>query len=609
MKLLGICLFALFLLFFAQKYEDDTRFCFGIPFDSPKVCNGYGICLINGTCACTPGVTELDCSGVYCSGILFNDTAVCSSSGRCVGPDTCTCYSGRTGFNCEIAAPGSCLFNNIDPNVVNFPPVLDTVNSVFFNDTLILVIDVPLVGGRLETNISIQNSKLKKCEYPGPFWSQSLVTNGNCVNRYTAQIPWEFAKLCGWELSKNETEGTQLVFMGNVIVSQRENVPIGGTTTTRLIQTPIGISVTFQTKIAISASIEVVNNNRNGNSLVNFFSTALNPEPYVSAYLTKQLYILGPPQRAIFEFITKTPNPKKLSFPTIETLPPGLSSAGVFDFTTPDLCSPKLAYCIQKWRFPIDIGNACSLTGRYKVKFIKTCNEYQKECPEHFLHVQIQVNSEDLCSTVELAVGLNATLNGTNGDVISGDVVGSGGADNGGIISSSISSIMNLLSTQKSKNSDGRAYYVADVSSPLVDVSKINLKRLQANGPENSFLLVDQNKITAYGESVKFQYHPSSKLNQQLFSLEPRESDFGNEYEFSCVLDVEYQPFQSHKILKGKNFNQIMQVTTISKNEFEKTSAKAFQIFHGCYHCNAGFSILVPNSFLMLILTAIMLLF
>lgn len=76
--------------------------CFGIQFNLPSVCSGYGTCTGFDVCDCDDGYSQDDCSIFDCYGVDSKNETTCSGHGNCVSPDNCDCETGYLGDQCEI---------------------------------------------------------------------------------------------------------------------------------------------------------------------------------------------------------------------------------------------------------------------------------------------------------------------------------------------------------------------------------------------------------------------------------------------------------------------------------------------------------------------------
>merc|ERR1711916_243488 len=71
--------------------------------------------------------------------------------------------------------------------------------------------------------------------------------------------------------------------------------------------------------------------------------------------------------------------------------------------------------CQQNWKIPIKTNGACSFTGIYQYRIKLKCNSlFQGNCPlgssGEFAQIQIDVNSEEFCTAVNLDIKLKGSL-------------------------------------------------------------------------------------------------------------------------------------------------------------------------------------------------------
>ena len=145
-------------------------------------------------------------------------------------------------------------------------------------------VKAPLVVGRLEMSIFIQNETYAQCKYLGNYTENYFDNTGDCFNRFNYALPWITGKECGWYRDDSLDE---LAYYGNMYIWQREDLDqIRGKEIIRYIKRVIPLGVKFQTKVAVSTTIKVA-------SPVNMFSAVV-----------KQEYIEGSPKKGRFEFIT-----------------------------------------------------------------------------------------------------------------------------------------------------------------------------------------------------------------------------------------------------------------------------------------------------------------
>lgn len=516
-------------------YAPPSIICNGVYQDDPRVCSGFGICVSNGTCICETGVSGNNCQIYSCFGEASNSTTACSGQGICVGPNLCSCFSGFNGTTCQSVVALTCPFATVDQQSVRDPPSLNPLLTYFENDTLYIAVDSPIVSGRLETNISIQNSNLDACNYPGPNWQNVLINDFPCFNRFQASIPWSIAKFCGWDITKNTntTGQSQIVFSGKILVSQREDLGNVGTRPVyRVVQNAIGITVTFQTSIVLSTSVNVFD--VPPGVPLSFLDDGLHQEsqyqypserekerepprrvnkPFFAA-ITRQEYISGPPRRAFFGLVTKIGYPYRLTNPLLETLPIGLSSTGIQEVTPPGECSPYSDFCIQEWNIPVDILTACTLTGTYRIRFTRDCSSASRDpCYPEPLFVDLNVNSEDFCTAVQIDIGVNATIiSSPEATFINGPVLAS--------------------------NRDG--YFSILVQSAQAQIMDVVPQRIHFSTDRNSYVVVDNGAVTPYGNSVGFSYLPSKKSYEKPFKCKLKKSDLGKKFVISTQFDIKY---------------------------------------------------------------------
>lgn len=544
--------------------------CNGVYQDSPNVCSGFGVCVSNGTCICEPGVTGTNCEIFSCFGVPSNSSTVCNGQGICEGPDLCSCFSGFNGTTCQNVVAFTCPFASVDQNSISNPPSLNPLYTYFQNDTLYVAIDSPIVAGRLETNISIQNTNLAACNYPGPYWNNVLINNFPCFNRFQAAIPWSIAKFCGWDILKNTNSSgqSQVVFSGKLIVSQREDLGLVGTREVyRVISNAIGITITFQTTIVLAVSVNVYTMSPLVSSTpiltpiitpLSLFDYPDKKQPVIYrkpffAAITRQEYVAGPPRQAFFGLITKIGYPYLLTNPAFVALPVGLSSPGITEVTPSGECNPAADFCIQEWSIPINILSACTLTGIYRISFTKNCNTVsQQPCYPETIYVDLDVNSENFCAIVQLNVDLNATILSS----------GSPSFINGPVLAS---------------NRDG--YFDIIVASAQAQIMDVIPQRIHLTTNRNTYVVVDQGNITPYGNSVGFTYLPPPARNQRPFKMILRRNDLGKYFTIGTVFDVKYGGMIRKLSINPLSTNTIMdEVTHVEKGEGKVTDRLEKQI-------------------------------
>jgi hypothetical protein len=189
----------------------------------------------------------------YCFGQSSESINVCSSAGKCIAADTCSCYSGYAGNNCEIKAPSTCQWNVPQHLKLDYYAELENGTTTFENDVLKFNVLVPLVVGRLNSSIYIQDPKYSACSYPGNFVKQTLdLSTPKCHNKYSFSIPWIKAKECGWILNKIDND---TIYAANLYVFQIETLgEIRGTPIHRSILKVIPLNVEFKQKVTVEYS-------------------------------------------------------------------------------------------------------------------------------------------------------------------------------------------------------------------------------------------------------------------------------------------------------------------------------------------------------------------
>jgi hypothetical protein len=526
MKYTSLVLLVVVITCVNAQYFTPPTYCLGKPDTDPLVCNGFGLCAMNGTCLCDPGVSGPDCGIFTCFGIAPTSETVCNGFGVCKGPDTCSCFSGFNGTQCENLSPLSCPLLSLDPNNVLFPPFISPNGTFFQNDTLHIEIASPIVDQRLDTNITIQNSKFRFCKYPGPYWSNILDGDG-CTNRFVAAIPWNLAKLCGWKVTgTTNTTSSQLIFSGKILFQQRENLGIiGNQQVIRTTRNAFGLMVAFQTNIMLSTTITVVDPLLIPISLFDSQVTTFyqqypgyqnqdtSRDKDVFAAITRQEFVAGPPRMAFFGIVTKLDPGMRLVNPMALTIPPGLHVVQIRELTDPGECSSGDDFCVQQFQVQVAIDTACTLSGVYVLQFTKECfGNYRKDCHDSQTFVQLNVNSEDFCAVVQVDIAANSTIFGSSTPTFAAG--------------------LSLLS-----NRDG--YFKTIVQSTQASITGYDYQRIHLIGEKSSHLLYDQHGCTPYGRSVGFDFIPTS--SGKGFKSRLNSKDLGRKFKVGCNMAVKYR--------------------------------------------------------------------
>lgn len=136
----------------------------------------------------------------------------CSSRGVCTA-GACSCYSGFSSANCSARPHPSCSFNNVFVLSASFQ-VISSLRYVYphLNVTVAANLETsPLsfpstndsasaLPYSLDTVIFFGNSSaFSACSYPGPLWSVTSATSGDCRDVFSAVMRWQSAlTLCGF---------------------------------------------------------------------------------------------------------------------------------------------------------------------------------------------------------------------------------------------------------------------------------------------------------------------------------------------------------------------------------------------------------------------------
>lgn len=349
------------------------------------------------------------CFGITCFGLANTDSNVCSSHGFCFAHDSCSCFSGYAGTTCEQSAASTCLFNGPPlPLVTQFPPILNAVGTNFTNDTLEIEIDMPIVKLRLDSAVTIQDSKNPNCIYPGPYWTNTLNNIYPCYNELNSMIPWSSVGVdCGWTV-KNTTNAT--TYDGKILVKYRELVPFGQKQdVVRYVSSAFSLRLVFTT-LAYNISIII----GPGFLPIEIFLTKLDIL-LARDFNFKNKKYLPPltPNSGLLEFYTEVDFPYQLFDPILTAVPSGLvpTSTGVSQVLSAQNCPAILPiFCIQKWSLPLLIDTACTMTGNYSFNFTASCRTAQANCTNFTLPVTLEVFSTDFCAEIKLKVLLTGAL-------------------------------------------------------------------------------------------------------------------------------------------------------------------------------------------------------
>jgi hypothetical protein len=181
---------------------------------------------------------------------------VCNSQGSCVAQDICSCYSGYSGQQCSnVASSNTCTWNVNSQLQTNYYPLLQTSTLNYQNDNLIFNLIAPIVTGRLNTTVYIEDPKYTSCTYPGPYSTNTLSTTSPCSNIFGFVLPWIKGKNCGWT---QVVYPDYILYKANIFINEIENIGyIRNTPIQRTITRVIPMSVKFATSVVISTNIKV----------------------------------------------------------------------------------------------------------------------------------------------------------------------------------------------------------------------------------------------------------------------------------------------------------------------------------------------------------------
>jgi hypothetical protein len=334
-----------------------------------------------------------------CFNLDESNVNVCNSNGKCIANDKCSCFSGFGGIQCETKASESiCTWNTPSKLKTDFYPKIDNTYTGFSNDNLKIGIKSPLVKDRLQTEIFIENENDVNCKFPGQYWSNSLIETAPCSNDFKSELPWSFGKSCGWNITDTDS---QKIYSGNVYVKQIEKIgELRGTPLTRSIKSVIPMKVKFQKNIEVEYKVQV-------------FAPI-----QMEAAIIKQEYIPGPPSAGNFEFITQAQYPFMIDNDTpvvIQAIPSPITTNIKISENSP-ICTANQP-CTQNWEMPIVTNGACSFTGLYQLRLKLKCHSSITDpanCPlgstPQYAVVQIEVNSENFCTVVNVDIKLKGDL-------------------------------------------------------------------------------------------------------------------------------------------------------------------------------------------------------
>eukprot|EP01080_Neovahlkampfia_damariscottae_P000997 gene997-9903_t len=402
----------------------------------------------------------------------------CNGRGEFLPNFGCSCYSGYYGSVClNASSPITCTHNVPSKLKVDFFPSLFELK--FQYNILTMSIRTPIVKGRKDSYISIQNSINDYCTFPGPAASQEYISTSPCFNVVSFQLPWEtHGHNCSWEISTTPTEE---YYSGVVYVQQIEAVDVSGSQVMRSIKTGFPIQITFITNIGISGNV--------------YFTT----NTIIDAVISKLEYKKGPPKTAIIEFDTflEYPHVINSSIPiTVNSTREGLFFV-ISELSNNNNCPPN-SLCRQKFRIDVSITTACSLSGKYDVNVMIDCHSSSQNCPSSKTSkVSFEINSEDFCTTTNVNVGIGGSL----------------------------TSFKDISHTIPSSNffENSTAYFRSIVWADAV-ISSVSFKRVQWTVNTTMKVLMDNGTITADGALANFSFNNS----QFDFSFKLLESHFSN---------------------------------------------------------------------------------
>lgn len=197
----------------------------------------------------------LNVKAYQCFGVDSFSLNVCSGQGACYGIDKCNCNSGYAGAKCEQKASTSCVWNLNSQTQTNYYPIIEASTLDFQNNNLIINILAPLVQGRLNTTIYIEDPTNLDCKYPGNFATNTLSETLPCNNVYGFVLPWNRGQRCGWSM---QTQDGYITYTAKIFIEELENIgTLRGTPIQRIIKRIIPVSVKFQTSIELSTTVKV----------------------------------------------------------------------------------------------------------------------------------------------------------------------------------------------------------------------------------------------------------------------------------------------------------------------------------------------------------------
>jgi len=319
----------------------------------------------------------------------------CHNQGVYVPNYGCSCFSRYYGSNCaNTTSPQNCTINTPSKLKVDFYPTLVPGSSgLSISSYLTIAIRLPVVYNRFESQISIQNSPMSYCNFPGPFATQEHDNTSPCYNIVRFNIAWDsYAYNCSWSKTKTETEEFH---KGYVLVNQRERAgTLGGVPYDRTVHTTIPIQIKFVNSIAIAGNINYQTN------------------PIVDALITKLGFVKGPPSYGIIEFVTSTDFPHLINSTagfTITSTNPGLNFS-ITELTDYNNC-PNSGSCTQKFQVIMNANSTtCTFTGIHQVMFQYGCHHSTSSCSPSISTISLDINSEDFCSTSTVNVGLSTQM-------------------------------------------------------------------------------------------------------------------------------------------------------------------------------------------------------